>query len=158
MVGGQWPDTAGDLALSSAIYSALGALVTYIAATVLSVDLSARGAGGPLWLPGLVGWWLVYWWGTLSLQGRTPAMGLLGLRLVTSDAQPLPPRRVLEWVLVLPFSTVLFGAGFLVMLLDRRQRTLQDRVARAALIYDWGNRAALVPSPLGRWIESHDAR
>ncbi len=109
----------GDVAFATAVYTAFSALVTWVAATVLSVDLTSRDPG-PLWLLGLVTWWLLYWWGTLSLQGRTPAMGLLGLRLVTSDAEPLPPRRVLLWVLVLPVSAVLFGAGFLILLLDGR--------------------------------------
>ncbi|CAN5462807.1 hypothetical protein BH23ACT9_BH23ACT9_29220 [soil metagenome] len=144
---------AGDLALATAAFTAVTAMVSWILATVVSVDTT--GAQGPLWLIGLITWWLLYWWGTLSLQGRTPVMGLLGLRLVTRDGQPMPSLRVLLWVLALPFSTLLFGAGFLVMLLDREQRTLQDRVARASVIYDWGNRAALVPSPLGRWIEAH---
>ncbi len=82
-------------------------------------------------------------------------MALLGLRLVGRTGGQLPTRRTLAWVLALPLSLLSLGAGFLVMLLGREQLTLHDRIAGAAVIYDWGTREATVPSPLTRFIESH---
>jgi hypothetical protein len=146
---------AGDLALATSIYTTATALIGWIAATVLGVDVVGDRAPGTAWLVGLIAWWALYWWGTLALQGRTAVMGLIGLRLVTRDAQPVPPGRALRWVLALPLSVLPFGAGFLLMLVDREQRTLHDRVAGASVIYDWGDRTALVASPLGRWIQDH---
>ncbi len=45
-------------------------------------------------------------------------------------------------VLALPLSFLLFGLGFLLILLRRDRRALHDLIARTAIVYAWDARAA----------------
>ena len=85
-------------------------------------------------------------------KGRTVAMGLIGLRIVSADGSALREPTALLRTFLLPLSTVPFGAGFLVILFDRYRRPLHDRLARTAVVYDWGSRTARMPSPLGDFL------
>ena len=142
-----------DLALATAVFTGVLALGAGVLERVVGVDASVSATSRPLFLVLLLLWYLLYWGGTLTLQGRTAAMSLLGLRVVRDDGTPLGPGRVLSWVLVLPISALVFGGGFLLMLLGEHRRTLHDRVAGAAMIVDWSGAPA---APLDRWISAHE--
>ncbi len=146
---------AGDLSLATTLYTLFLTLVASAVTTIFGVDLAGASQSGPLFVGGLLAWLALYLTGTLGIQGRTPVMALLGLRLVTRTGGEPRPRRILAWVVALPLSLLSLGAGFLVMLLGREQLTLHDRIAGTAVIYDWGSREAGMPSPLTRFIESH---
>ena len=144
-----------DLALATAIYTAFTAAVGWVLNGVLGLALEGGLLSGAAFGFGLVSWWLLYWVGALAVGGRTPGMGLIGLRLLREDGEPLSPFRALLWTVALPVSTV-FGAGFALALLGPRRRTLHDRVAGATVVYDWGRRGRHADSPIARWIEEHD--
>lgn len=99
------------------------------------------------------GWAFLYWWIGLSLLGKTFGKGLVGLRVVSHDGRPLTARRALARTLSLPLSFLLFGLGFLGIVLGRRRRALHDVIAGTCEVYDWGDRPVDIPAPLTRWIE-----
>jgi uncharacterized RDD family membrane protein YckC len=58
-------------------------------------------------------------------------------------------------VVAFPFSLAFFGIGAAWMLVDRRRRTFHDLVAKTAVVYDWGDRPAELPTPLSSFLNRH---
>ena len=146
-----------DLTLSTGLYTAFTAAVGWVLNGVLGLDIGGGGTPGALWFAGLLGWMAAYWVSTLTVGGRTAGMGLVGIRLLRRDGEPLGLGRVVAWTAVLPLSLVFLG-GFAVMLLGPHRRTLHDRTAGAAVVYDWGRRGAAGDTPLARWLADTDRR
>ena len=69
-------------------------------------------------------------------------MAAVGLRAVRTDGGALGARRAILRVLAFPLSFLLFGFGFLLILLKRDRRALHDLVAGTAVVYGWDARAA----------------
>lgn len=105
----------------------------------------------------LVTWCFMYWWASTAVAGRTPGMALVGLRVVDRVGAPLSGRRAFLRVATLPLSFALFGLGLLGILVDPERRALHDVVAGSTVVYDWGDRAASLPTPLARWLARHEA-
>jgi uncharacterized RDD family membrane protein YckC len=105
----------------------------------------------------LVAWCFTYWWASTAIAGRTPGMALVGLRVVDRAGEPLSGRRAFLRVVTLPLSFALFGLGLLGILVDPERRAFHDVVASSTVIYDWGDRAASMPTPLARWLARHEA-
>jgi uncharacterized RDD family membrane protein YckC len=82
-------------------------------------------------------------------------MLLTGIKVVTRQGQPLSPVAALVRVLAFPLSFLLFGLGFVGIVVGRERRALHDVIARSAVVYDWGDRPAELPGPLTRWIAEH---
>lgn len=144
-----------DVGLASALFTLGTALLGWVLSGVLGLQVSGGAGTGALFGAGLVVWFVAYWTATLSVGGRTPGMGVVGLRLLRADGQPLQLLRVAVWTLVLPVSAV-FGAGYVLALVGGRRQTLHDRAAGACVVYDWGRHGADGDTPLARWIEDHD--
>lgn len=94
----------------------------------------------PGWFSALMIFWvlvihLALGWGS---TGRTIGKQVLGLRVVRADAQPLTPRQAF----VRAFFCAIFYPGILWVPLDRRCRSLQDKVLKTAVVYDWIPEAA----------------
>jgi uncharacterized RDD family membrane protein YckC len=147
---------AGDLAAATASFTTASAAVAYVLGVVFGLDVEPAQTG-PVWLGLLVAWMFVYWWASTAIAGRTPAMLLLGLRILARDGSALRQRAAVVRTLLLPVSTVPFGIGFLGVLLDRERRALHDLGAGSVVVYDWGGRTARLPSPLGRFLSEHGA-
>jgi uncharacterized RDD family membrane protein YckC len=64
------------------------------------------------------------------------------LRAVRADGRDLHTGRAVLRVLAFPLSFLLFGFGFLLILLKRDRRALHDLVAGTAVVYAWDARAA----------------
>jgi uncharacterized RDD family membrane protein YckC len=90
----------------------------------------------------LFAWWFAYSAYPLAQGGRTFGMAVVGLRAVRSDGQVLRPGRAALRVLVFPLSFVLFGIGFLLILLRRDRRALHDLIDSSAVVYGWDARSA----------------
>jgi uncharacterized RDD family membrane protein YckC len=90
----------------------------------------------------LVLWAFLYCAYPLAVSGRTLGMALLGLRAVRRDGSDLDTRHAVIRVIVFPLSFLLFGFGFLLILLRRDRRALQDLLAKTAIVYSWDARAA----------------
>ncbi len=96
---------------------------------------------------GLVVWEFVYFAYQWSLGGKTIGMALLGIRVVATDGDPITPRQAVIRTLTLPLSFLLFGLGFLGILLNKDRHALHDRLARTVVVYSWDARAARL-----RWL------
>ncbi|NGN62626.1 RDD family protein [Streptomyces sp. A7024] len=69
-----------------------------------------------------------------AMAGRTAGKQVAGLRLVGASGRPLSiGRSALRAVLC-----VLFPLGLAWVLVDRRNASVQDRLVRTVVLYDWG--------------------
>ncbi len=144
---------AGDTVAATATFTAVAVATSWMLSATTGTGFDTSERAGPVWAGALLTWYLLWWWGTVAVTGRTPAMAIVGLKVVNRDGAPIGPARALVRVLLLPVSLALLGLGFAVMLLDRERRALHDRLAGAAVVYDWGGRPAELPTPLSRWLE-----
>jgi uncharacterized RDD family membrane protein YckC len=90
----------------------------------------------------LAGWWFFYCAYPLAQSGRTFGMTVVGLQVVRVDGSDIDPWHAILRVLVFPLSFLLFGLGFVVILLRNDRRALQDLIAVTAVVYAWDVRAA----------------
>lgn len=148
---------AGDTVASTATFTAVAVATSWLLGVTVGAGFDTGERAGPLWAVALLTWYLLWWWATVAVAGRTPAMVVLGLRVVNRDGAPIGPTRALIRVLLLPVSLAFLGLGFAWMLLDRERRALHDRLAATAVVYDWGGRPAELPAPLSRWLERQTA-
>lgn len=147
---------AGDVAAATAGFTATAVTVSWLLSVLFGVSFDANQRLGLGWAVVLGVWYLLWWWGSVSIAGRSPIMALVGLKVVNRDGSPVRGGRALVRTLVLPLSLGLFGAGMLLSLIDRERRALHDVVAGTAVVYDWGGRPAELPTPISRWLAEHD--
>jgi uncharacterized RDD family membrane protein YckC len=126
--------------------------------------LESIGVAIPEWvtspLAGFITFWLwffVYWWIGLSLTGRTIGKGIMGLRVVQVDGDPVTGGEAALRTLVMPLSFATFFVGVIIVLVSPRRRTLHDWAARTCEVYDWGDRPAELPAPLTAWVARREA-
>jgi uncharacterized RDD family membrane protein YckC len=89
-----------------------------------------------------VAWLFIYFAYSWAASGKTFGMAVLGVRVVRADGADAGARRAALRTLALPLSFLLFGLGFLGILLGRERRALHDVIAGTAVIYSWDARAA----------------
>jgi len=89
-----------------------------------------------------IAWQFFYFGYSWAVSGKTFGMAVLGIRVVRVDGSDLDPRRAVVRALVFPLSFLLFGLGFLGILVQREHRALHDLIAGTAVIYAWDARAA----------------
>jgi uncharacterized RDD family membrane protein YckC len=90
----------------------------------------------------LIVWAFVYCAYPLAVAGRTLGMALVGVRAVRKDGGPLGAWHAIIRVLVFPFSFLLMGLPFLLIVLTRQRRALHDFAAGTTVLYAWNARAA----------------
>ncbi len=90
----------------------------------------------------LILWAIFYCAYPVAAGGRTFGMAVTGLRVVRPDGTPVGGRGALIRVLALPLSFLTLGVGFLLILLRRDGRALQDLIGGTAVVYGWDARAA----------------
>jgi uncharacterized RDD family membrane protein YckC len=90
----------------------------------------------------LITWAIFYSAYPMAAGGRTFGMAVVGLRAVRTDGTPVTGRQAVIRVVALPLSFLTLGIGFLLILLRRDNRALQDLVAGTAIVYSWDARAA----------------
>jgi uncharacterized RDD family membrane protein YckC len=146
---------AGDVALAATLFTAAVAALSWLLDTLFGLELGLSERSGLAWAAALGVWQFTYWWVSTAVAGRTPGMGLVGLRIVTRDGTPLRPWSAAVRTLSLPLSLLMFGVGAAWMVVDRERRALHDLLAGSTVVYDWGGRPAEMPTPLARWIETH---
>ena len=74
-------------------------------------------------------------------------MATLGVQVVATDGDPIGAAPGGIRTLTLPLSFLLFGLGFLGILLNRERHALHDRFAKTVVVYSWDARAARL-----RWL------
>ena len=74
-------------------------------------------------------------------------MAVFGVRAVRADGGDLDTWHAVLRVLAFPLSFLLFGFGFVLIVLRRDRRALHDLIARTAVVYAWDARAARLRPP-----------
>ena len=90
----------------------------------------------------LIAWAIFFCAYPVAAGGRTFGMAVAGLRVVAADGSAVGGGQALVRVLALPLSFLTLGIGFLLILLRRDRRALQDLVGGTAVVYAWDARAA----------------
>lgn len=89
-----------------------------------------------VWLGLSAGLALAYSWSYIALGGRTPAMALLGLRLLSAQGGPISPGLALARALLALLSGALGSFGFALALFDGRAQTLHDKLCGCVVVVD----------------------
>ena len=140
-----------DIGIVFGLYALGVAGIDLLSRVVLGIELS-EDRSGLLWGIVLGTWAFLYMYVSLAIAGRTVGMGLVGLRVVTTDGGTLPGSRAFWRTVAFPFSALLFGLGFLGVLVGRRHRALHDVVAGTCVVYYWGDRVAELPAPISAFL------
>jgi uncharacterized RDD family membrane protein YckC len=140
-----------DSVLLTTLFGAGIAVVAYVADLVLATDWKPERATNVAWSIAFLAWAAFYFVFGWALAGRTPGLGLTGLRVVAHRGDPVSFRAALLRIIVFP-TCFIAGIGAIGIVLGRRHRALHDVAARTLVIYDWGEREAAAPAPLARWL------
>lgn len=137
---------AADVGIVWGLYSLGAAVLTFTVELVSGQHFSLTG------LPYLSGtaavlWLFLYFSYQWALGGKTLGMAILGIRVVRMDGAPIGRRQAVVRTLALPLSFLVFGLGFLGIVLNRRRYAWHDRLAGTAVVYSWDARAARL-----RWL------
>ena len=130
-----------DLAVSTAMFTLALAAISWAVHIVTGHDVSWNRSNIVVAVI-FVGWQFVYFGYCWAVSGRTFGMAVLGIRVVHADGTVLDPRRAIVRALVFPLSFLLFGLGFLGILVQHEHRALHDLIAGTAVVYSWDARAA----------------
>ena len=130
-----------DLLVSSAVFSLALAAISYVSQIVTghSIHWNRSTIGMAI---AFVVWEFVYFGYSWAVSGRTFGMAVLGIRVVRADGSTVQPKEGIIRALVFPLSFLLFGLGFLGILVQREHRALHDLIAGTAVVYSWDARAA----------------
>jgi uncharacterized RDD family membrane protein YckC len=130
-----------DLAVSSGLFALGLAATSFVAEVVTGHSITWNRSNIVVAILFAV-WSFLYFGYSWAASGRTLGMAVLGLRVVRADGAVLDPWRGYLRSLVFPLSFLVFGLGFLGILVQREHRALQDLIAGSAVIYAWDARAA----------------
>ncbi len=126
---------------------------SYLVELVTAREIQAEGRG--LWyVIGFVTWAFFYLWISVAVLGKTPGKTIMGVRVVSADGSiELRGAQAFLRALTYPLSFAFLGIGLLGIVFGRERRAWHDHLARTAVVYDWGSRAAQMPTPLAAWLE-----
>jgi uncharacterized RDD family membrane protein YckC len=130
-----------DLLVSSGVFTLALAAISYVVKIVTGKQVSWNRQD-ILVVVLYVAWEFFYFGYSWAVSGRTFGMAVLGIRVVRADGAIAEPRRGVVRALVFPLSFLLFGLGFLGILVQRERRALHDLIAGTAVVYAWDARAA----------------
>lgn len=146
-----------DVAIITTSYTLGIAGLSFLIGVFTSRSLSDLNGSGPLAIGALAVWAFAYSFSSHAVAGRTLGKGVVGIRVVSADGSPLSVRQAFVRTLAFPLSALLFGLGFLLILVQREHRALHDLIAGTCSVYDWGERAAEMPGPLSAFLARQSA-
>ena len=132
-----------DLIVTTAVFSLGLAAISYVVHVVAGHDVSWNRSNIVVALI-FAGWQFLYFGYSWAVSGRTFGMAFLGIRVVRADGAVLPPKQAVLRSLVFPLSFLLFGLGFIGILVQHEHRALHDLIAGGAVVYSWDARAARI--------------
>ncbi len=130
-----------DLAISTGVFTLALAGISYVAEVVTGKQVSWNRQDIVVTVL-FVAWQFFYFGYSWAMNGRTAGMAVLGVRVVRADGWAIDPWRGVLRALVFPLSFLLFGLGFLGILVQRERRALHDLIAGTAVVYSWDARGA----------------
>ena len=125
-----------DLTASSGLFAVALAAISYVAKVVTGRQISWNRENVVVAII-FVAWQFFYFGYSWAASGRTFGMAVLGVRVVRADGTIIDPWRGYLRALVFPLSFLLFGLGFLGILVQREHRALHDLAVGSAVIYAW---------------------
>jgi uncharacterized RDD family membrane protein YckC len=151
------------LPITRAVAPALDAMMVVLVFTLATAGLDyllevflgrspSPDQSGILAVGSLVLWAWVYVFVSLAIAGQTIGKAVVGVRVVDRDGSALGVRQAFVRTLFMPISLAMLGLGLLLVLVHPRHCALHDVVARTAVVYDWGERAAELPGPLSAFL------
>ena len=140
-----------DFFLSLTVFGFVTGGTVWAINTVFNADITWEWETGWFGLALMILWLFLYFWVGFALNGKTVGYAVLGIKVVSSEGSPIAPGHAAIRVLVLPIS-IISVVGVLGIIFDRKQRALHDFAAKTAVVYDWGDRPAEMPSPLTNWL------
>lgn len=142
-----------DSFLIATLYTLIAAGLVF-AVQLVAPDFELPQNRGIWYGVGFVTWAFTYMWFGLAVFGKTIGKWVLGLRVVGADGTPaLQGRSAFVRTLTYPLSFALIGIGLLGVVFGRERRAWHDHLAGTAVVYDWGGRAAAMPTPLANFLE-----
>jgi uncharacterized RDD family membrane protein YckC len=130
-----------DAAVSSGLFALGLAGVSYVVSVVTGQSVSWNR--GSIAVAAIFVLWQFFYFGySWAAGGKTFGMAVLGIRVVQADGTVIDPWRGVVRALVFPLSFLLFGLGFLGILVGREHRALHDVIAGTAVVYSWDARSA----------------
>ena len=130
-----------DLVVSTAVFALALAAISWGVRIITGHDVSWNRSNIVVAVIFVI-WQFVYFGYCWAVSGRTPGMAMLGIRVVRADGTILPPKQAILRSLVFPLSFLLFGLGFIGILVQHEHRALHDLIAGSAVVYSWDARAA----------------
>jgi uncharacterized RDD family membrane protein YckC len=107
---------------------------------------------------GLLVFSFFYLWVSYAVFGKTIGKTILGLRVVSADGHAaMSARQPFVRVITYPLSFLFLGIGLLGVVFNPQRQAWHDRFAKTAVVYDWGSRAATMPTPLADYLERRGA-
>jgi uncharacterized RDD family membrane protein YckC len=131
-----------DSFLVGALFSVAAAAAVWVVNFVSGENFDASDVGSLLGGSIFLVWVFLYFWLPMAIWGRTFGMAILGLELVRRDGERVGAGRVAIRVVTFPISFLIFGLGFLGILVGREHRALHDVFAGTTIVYAWDARAA----------------
>ncbi len=131
-----------DAFLVGALFSVVAAAAVWVVNFVSGQNFDASDVGSLLGGSIFLVWLFLYFWLPMAIWGRTFGMAVLGLELVRRDGDRVGAGRVAIRVVTFPISFLLFGLGFIGILVGREHRALHDVFAGTTIVYAWDARAA----------------
>jgi uncharacterized RDD family membrane protein YckC len=92
-------------------------------------------------------WWVAYFSISWAVTGATLGMTLLGVRVERAEGGDVGGGRALVRALAWPLSALLFGLGFVGILVQRQRRALHDFIAGTVVVYSGDTELEGSPSP-----------
>jgi len=130
-----------DMVVITGAFMLVLAAINFAASVLTGKDIAFDK--GNLWvIIAYVIWAFIYFAQSWEADGRTAGMALFGVRVVRDDGGDVDGRRAIVRTLAFPLSFLVFGLGFLGILLGGRRRALHDVIAGTAVVYSWDARAA----------------
>jgi uncharacterized RDD family membrane protein YckC len=126
-----------DTVIITTSFAVGAAVVEYIVSRVSPVELDLNDDAP--WIAGtaLGVWSFVYFAYSLATTGRTIGKAIVGTRVYRADGSDLGAARAVVRVLATSLSFVLFGVGFLFILVRKDRRALHDLIAGTCEVYWW---------------------
>lgn len=133
---------AVDAFVIVATYGLVLSLITFVWQLVSRRDVELPGSDTLVWLIGLGIWTFLYFAASWGLVAKTVGMAVVGIRVVARDGGELTARRGVVRAIAFPLSFLLFGLGFVGIVVGRERRALHDVIAHTTVVYDWDARSA----------------
>jgi uncharacterized RDD family membrane protein YckC len=130
-----------DVLAIGVLFSMAGLVIEYVTSILLAEPVKIAEAPRVSTVV-FAAWAFFYCAYPLAAAGHTFGMAVLGVRAVRVDGTDLDGWHAVLRVLAFPLSFLLFGLGFVLILLRRDRRALHDLIASTSVVYAWDARAA----------------